>query len=131
LLNYAEAVVESSATAKYNAAATAMNATRRRAGHTVDIPLNIQNVMRERKVELAFENKRAWDLIRRREFHELFSGTHRHVLKPLLDLRVNPPQYIFVRGTKAVEAVQIFQPYYYYRAIQGTASSGLIQNPQY
>lgn len=131
LLNYAEAVVESGATAKYTDAAVAMNATRRRAGHTVNIPLNIQNVMRERRVEMTFENKRVWDLIRRREFHEIFSGTHRHILMPLFDLRVSPPQYIFVRSTKAVETIQIFQPYYYYRSIPGTETNGLIQNPQY
>src|SRR5690606_36384901 len=60
LLNYAEAVVESGYAAN-NAQAVAtqaINALRRRAAHTVDIPLTIENVMRERRVELAFENKR-------------------------------------------------------------------------
>jgi hypothetical protein len=131
LLNYAEAVVESGDAARVTKAATAMNATRRRAGHTVDIPLTLTNVLRERRVELAFENQRCWDLIRRRGFHEDFSGTVRHALKPLLDLRQNPPKYIFVRGVRSGEGLETFKPYYYYNMIPGAATNGLVQNPQY
>src|SRR5690606_17425027 len=99
LLNHAEAVLESG----YNMdnavskAEESINSIRRRAGHTVDIPLTLENVLRERKVELAFENKRYWDLIRRRDYHLLFNNTSKHALVPLLDLRVDPVQYIFVR----------------------------------
>ena len=58
LLNYAEAVVENDYTDdnSQTKAQTAINSLRRRAGHTNDIPLTIENVLRERKVELAFEN---------------------------------------------------------------------------
>jgi hypothetical protein len=47
LLNYAEAVVESGYTENnaQQVAKDALNATRRRAGHTVDIPLTLQNVL--------------------------------------------------------------------------------------
>src|SRR5690606_7269074 len=99
LLNYAEAVVESGYT-ENNAvqkATEALNATRRRAGHQTDIPLTLENVLRERKVELAFENKEYWDLIRRREFHVLFNSLRQKALIPILDLREDPVKYIFVR----------------------------------
>src|SRR5690606_37350323 len=60
LLSYAEAVVESGQ-GNTAGAPQALNDIRKRAGHTVDIPLTLENVLRERKVELAFENKEYWD----------------------------------------------------------------------
>ncbi|MCD7972219.1 MAG: RagB/SusD family nutrient uptake outer membrane protein [Candidatus Azobacteroides sp.] len=134
LLNYAEAVVESGYTAD-NAqvkAAKAINDIRRRAGHTTEIPLTLENVLRERRVELAFENKHFWDLIRRREFHEAFDGGKQRLgLMPLLDLRGDKPQYIMVRTRIRYAYAVNFLPYQYYRSIPGIGSSGLIQNPQY
>jgi hypothetical protein len=133
LLNYAEAVVESGYTAD-NAemrATEAINDIRRRAAHTVEIPLTLENVLRERKVELAFENKRYWDLIRRRDFHLIFDNYQRHGLKPLLDLRVDPPQYIFVRTELPREHPLTFPQHFYYVHIPGIGSNDLVQNPQY
>jgi hypothetical protein len=133
LLNYAEAVVERGYTAD-NAqvkAAEAINSIRRRAAHTVAIPLTLENVLRERKVELAFENKRYWDLIRRRENHLFFNNRVRHALMPLLDLRVNPAQYIFVRKELSRESPMTFPQHFYYVHIPGVGSNGLVQNPQY
>jgi hypothetical protein len=133
LLNYAEAVVESGYTDN-NAHATAkeaLNATRKRAGHTTDIPLTLENVLRERRVELAFENKRWWDLIRRREFHEVFNNTIQKALCPVLDLQVSPPKYIFVRKY-IIRAIPLsFDRKMYYGPIPGIGSNDLIQNPQY
>ena len=135
LLNYAEAVLESGYTADdaQTKAAQAMNATRRRAGHTVDIPLTINNLLRERRVELAFENKSYWDMIRRRTFHQEFDGTRKRVgLMPLMDLRGDKPQYIMIRTTEMANEYAIrFWPYFYYRYIPGVGASGLVQNPQY
>jgi len=54
-------------------AAEGLNIIRKRAAHTTNIPLTIENVLRERRIELVYENKRYWDLIRRREYHELFN----------------------------------------------------------
>jgi hypothetical protein len=133
LLNYAEAVVESGYTAD-NAeakAGEAINAIRRRAAHTVDIPLTPENVLHERKIELAFENKRYWDLIRRREYHLLFNNTVKHALVPLLDLRVDPPQYIFIRKEVSRGIPLTFSPQSYYKPIPGIGANGLTQNPQY
>ncbi len=133
LLNYAEAVAESGIT-ENNAVARAtdaLNALRRRAGHTQNIALTAENVQRERKVELAFENKRFWDLMRRREYHTLFQNTIVHALLPLVDLRVNPAQYIFVRTEVPRGWRYTFDVRQYYRYIPGIGSNGLIQNPQY
>lgn len=133
LLNFAEAVAESGisengCTAKAEAA---LNATRRRAGHTTTIALTPENVQRERRVELAFENKRFWDLYRRREMHELHNNTMMHGLLPVLDLRDTPPSYIFIRSEIARVTRYTFMDYYYYHAIPGISSNGLTQNPNY
>ncbi len=131
LLNYAEAVVESG-TGDAIAAAKAINDIRRRAGHTVDIPLSVANVQRERKVELAFEHKRFWDLIRRREFHTLFNSSSVHSLFPLQDLRALPEtKYIFVRMNAPNINPRTFITRSYYRSIPGIGSNGLVQNPDY
>ncbi|WP_214225429.1 RagB/SusD family nutrient uptake outer membrane protein [Pedobacter sp. B4-66] len=133
LLNYAEAVIESNYTAD-NAqlkAADAINVIRRRAGHKQNIPLSLTNVLRERRVELAFENKRYWDLVRRRDYHVLFNNTVRKALVPLLDLRENPVKYIFVRRNLSREAPLTFPVNFYYVSIPGIGANGLVQNPQY
>ena len=134
LLNYAEAVVESN----YNTnnsqekAAKAINDIRRRAGHMQAIPLTLENVLRERQVELAFENKRYWDLIRRREYHTAFNNHQRKALLPLLDLRSSSsPQYIFVRKRISKETNKTFEVKFYYKSIPGIETTGIIQNPQY
>lgn len=130
LLIYAEAIVESG-TGATDKGAKALNDIRRRAGHTKDIPLTIDNVIRERRVELAFENKRFWDLVRRREYHTLFNNSVRHALIPVLDLRVSPAKYIFIRQTIQRLNPSTFDYKQYYRYIPGVGSNGLVQNPQY
>jgi hypothetical protein len=131
LLNYAEAVAESGL-GDAVLAAKAINDLRKRAGHTVDIPLTADNVQRERRVELAFENKRFWDLIRRREYHTEFNNRIMHSLLPLQDLRVLPDiKYIFVRVNAPNGNARTFQTRSYYRYIPGIGTNGLVQNPQY
>lgn len=131
LLNYAEAVVESSRTPKYTKAAQLLNSIRFRAAHTVAIPLTLDNVLRERKVELAFENKEYWDLIRRREFHVIFNNRVKTALIPMIDLRGDTPKYIFVRKKVAGANPNTARLRDYYRSIPGTAGNGVIQNPEY
>lgn len=133
LLNYAEAVVENNYT-QDNAMTKAenyLNSIRKRAGHTVEIPLTLENILRERKVELAFENKRYWDLVRRREYHKIFDNSTKHALLPLLDLRVDPPQYIFVRKEVSRHPNRTFLPKRYYKPIPGIGTNELVQNPQF
>jgi len=130
LLNYAEAVVESGQ-GDAGKARQAINDIRRRAGHTTDIELSLENVLRERTVELCFENKRFYDLIRRREFHEVFNVRERHALLPVLDLREDPPKYIMVRDVVPRLGPKTFEPRWYYRSIPGRGSNGLVNNPLY
>ena len=132
-LNYAEAVIESGqgdpALAK-----TYLNALRKRAGHKDEIPATLDNILKERQVELAFEGQRYWDLIRRRDFHQVFNSTYRKILVPVLDLRENPPQYIFVRANSYLDVDaggRTFNPITYYLSIPGVATNKLIQNPGY
>lgn len=111
-----------------------MNDIRHRAAHTDDIDLTLDNVLKERRVELAFEGKRYWDLIRRREMHTLFSQYRRTILVPMLDLRQSTPDYVFVRayahGDERKNGLT-FQIQSYYASIPGIATSGLVQNPGY
>lgn len=127
-LNYAEAVVESGS-GNTGKAATALNNIRKRAAHTSTISLTLENVLRERRVELAFENKRYWDLIRRREYHTEFDNRHRHALVPVFDTRVM--KYIFIRKEATRTPKSTFVTQWYYKRIPGIATNGLIQNPQY
>ncbi len=136
LLNYAEAVVESNATAEYTGALDAINTIRRRAAFTGNglysspSELTLENVLRERRVELVFENFRSWDLIRRREFHTIFNNAYRHALVPILDLRGPAPKYIFIRQRVTNTPPQTFYTHWYYKGIPGTGSNRLVQNPQ-
>ncbi len=127
-LNYAEAVVESGS-GDAGLAEEVINKIRHRAAHKTNVPLTLENVLRERRVELAFENKRYWDLIRRREYHTAFSNRYRHSLVPILDLRTK--KYIFVRKRILNTNPHTFREAWYYKAIPGIGSNGLVQNPQY
>ncbi len=133
LLNFAEAVVESgySEHNATNLAAKAINDIRFRAGHTVAVALTLDNVIRERTVELAFENKGYWDLIRRRTFHTTFNDKIKQALVPLLDLRGVKPQYIYVRKNVPGANSLNFPEKDYYRHIPNVSGNGVIQNPQH
>ncbi len=130
-LNYAEAAVESG-TGDAAAAAGYLNALRKRAGHTDNIPLTIENVQKERRVELAFEHMRLDDMFRRREFHTKMQNYRRHSLVQLVDLREATPKYVFLRMEQFhdIEAGgRTFQPNNYYFGIPDIGVSGLINNP--
>lgn len=133
-LNYAEAVVESGL-GDANLAKKYLNDIRRRAAHTDEIPLTLDNVLKERRVELAFEGHRYWDMIRRRDSHLIFNGsTVRKALVPILDLRESTPKYIFVRANSYYDNRnngRRFNEKTYYLAIPGIENNHLIQNPQY
>ena len=130
-LNYAEAVVESGQ-GDVTAAASYLNAIRRRAGHRDQIPLTVDNVQKERRIELAFENQRWWDLVRRREYHILFNDYRRQSLVQMVDLRGPEPKYVFLRKYNFHEirlGGNTFQVINYYQNIPGINVSGLINNP--
>jgi starch-binding outer membrane protein, SusD/RagB family len=128
LLNYAEAVVESGQ-GSATKAAEALNDIRQRAGHQNEISLTLENVLRERRIELVYENKRYWDLCRRREFHTKFDNYQKKALVPVLDLR--NMKYIFIRKY-AVKSVPLnYMSRGYYSPIPGISSNKVTQNPQY
>ena len=133
-LNYAEAVVENgSGLGDKELAGNCLNALRRRAGHTDRISLTLENVLKERRVEMAFEGKRFWDMNRRREFHTEFSNNRiRKSLVPMLDLRGAEPKYVFARVNyfgDETRGGRTFQNINYYRGIPNIATNGLVQNP--
>lgn len=128
MLNYAEAVIESGL-GDVSLAEQSINDLRRRAAHTSTIPLTLENVLRERRVELTFENKRYWDLVRRREYHTEFANRTRHGLVPVYDMRDG--RYLFVRDIAFHTDPVTFVDKWYYKRIPGVATNKLIQNPQY
>lgn len=133
-LNYAEAVVENgSGFGDKELAGNYLNALRRRAGHTDRISLTLESVLKERRVEMAFEGKRFWDMNRRREFHTEFSNNRiRKALMPMLDLRGAEPKYVFARVNyfgDETRGGRTFQNINYYRGIPNIATNGLVQNP--
>ena len=135
-LNYAEATMENgSESGNKDLAKKYLNALRRRAGHTDQISLTLENVLKERRVEMAFEGKRFWDMNRRREFHTEFSNNRiRKALVPMLDLRGAEPKYVFVRVNyfgDETRGGRTFQTINYYRGIPNIATNGLVQNPGY
>lgn len=133
-LNYAEAVVENgSGFGDKELAENYLNALRRRAGHTDRISLTLESVLKERRVEMAFEGKRFWDMNHRREFHTEFSNNRiRKALVPMLDLRGAEPKYVFARVNyfgDETRGGRTFQNINYYRGIPNIATNGLVQNP--
>lgn len=133
-LNYAEAVVENgSGFGDKELAENYLNALRRRAGHTDRISLTLESVLKERRVEMAFEGKRFWDMNRRREFHTEFSNNRiRKALVPMLDLRGAEPKYVFARVNyfgDETRGGRTFQNINYYRGIPNITTNGLVQNP--
>lgn len=131
-LNYAEAAVESGQ-GSATLAKTYINALRKRAGHTDEIPATLENVLKERRVELAFEGPRYWDLMRRREFHNLFDGNRRTSLIPMVDLRGETPKYIFVRANNYYDefanGLTFPAASGYYQYIPGRNTNNLVENP--
>ena len=98
LLNYAEAVAESGQGDK-TLAAKCLNDIRHRAAFTDNIELTLDNVLHERRVELAFEGDYTYTLHRRRGFLNNLSGVtyRKHTVVPMIDLRGSEPKYILPR----------------------------------
>ena len=130
-LNYAEAVVESGK-GDATRAAQYINALRKRAGHTDNISLTLDNVLKERRIELAFENSRVWDMARRREYHTYWTFGKRTALIPMIDLREDTPKTVFVRTYQYHDQTsggRTFNPRDYYFSIPGISDNKLVQNP--
>lgn len=103
LLNYAEAAFESGT--NLPEALAAINLVRSRAGIKLLTAgeLTTDRIRNERKVELAFEDSRFWDIRRWRIGSDLFKSTHMHGLYPYLKYTGSGYKYIFRKVTGDID----------------------------
>ncbi|MFB6343662.1 RagB/SusD family nutrient uptake outer membrane protein [Saccharicrinis sp. FJH62] len=140
LLNAAEAAFELGET---DDALIYINRLRERAGIALLDEISLDRIRHERRVELAFEGHRLFDLIRWRKAHELFNGQMDNpdaVISGLWPYKVIRPghetheKYIFVRKDIAPEFLRAryFRVGNYYNAFPVSALNAnplLIKNP--
>lgn len=140
-LNAGEAGYELGLTAE---ALTYINAIRQRAGFPANSlsALTIQRIQNERKVELAFEDHRLWDVIRWRIADKLWDGTttnpdaNIYALYPYRIVRPGHPndgKYVFDKFiAPRFKAPRFFQPGNYYSFIPQSVIDNnpkIIRNP--
>lgn len=137
LLNYAEAAFETGTDLPQ--ALDAINQIRSRAGINLlnSAELTIARIRNERKVELAFEDKRFWDMRRWRIGTEIFSNKSLHGLWPYLKYK-SPGVYTYiftaVSGFPIDQGiVRIFNERDYYSNLANYISTNpnIINNPGY
>jgi starch-binding outer membrane protein, SusD/RagB family len=114
-------------------AATALNATRARAGITmVDAnSISMDYIRTERKSELAIENHRFWDLRRWRMAEAVFN-THR--FQGLLPILHYESRKFYFLQIDTEDAPRTFLPQHYYNSITDARiqnNSDLVENPGY
>ncbi|WP_234736831.1 RagB/SusD family nutrient uptake outer membrane protein [Tellurirhabdus bombi] len=142
LLNASEAALELGQTAD---ALTYVNRLRERAGFPANSlkTLTIQRLQNERRVELAFEDHRVWDLKRWRIAHEIWNGspsnpnTTMYALYPYRVIRPGDPardgKYVFVKMVAPrFRAPRLFQLGNYYSSIDQTVINNnpkIVRNP--
>lgn len=141
LLNYCEAKVELEGTNAGNSQQY-LNQIRRRAYFLDKKDATLENVLHERRVELAFENDYSYTLRRRREFWNRQrdevsnpNGGRCHALIPVVDLQDGKAGYKFVRvnffgqdvdrmpSTNGVSAIS------YYSGISNYVKNDITPNP--
>ncbi len=130
LLNFAEAAFE---LGKTGDALDAVNQIRDRAGIAQLTSIDRQKIRHERKVELAFENHRYWDLRRWREAEtkltRSFSG-----LQYILDYETKKYKILVVDDVDGATTPPQFPSHNYYFPITKAriaANSNLVENPGY
>ncbi len=136
LLNRAEAALELESLGQTNNVTssdpfTIINQIRSRAGAT---PLTgtatIDTLRKERRKELAFENKTYWDLKRWRTFDKEQNGRIYRILMPFFAAQAG--KYFFDQRTDERNDVYTYDTRWYYEQLPGGAiskSPNLIQNP--
>jgi hypothetical protein len=125
LLNYAEAAMELN---RPDDALQKLNAVRNRAGIQPKSSVTMDDIRQERKVELAFENHRIWDLIRWRIATQVMNNTVFSALLPWLDY--NTGKYVFEKTPNTLNSAKTFLERNYYQPIPGVAQNDiLVQNP--
>lgn len=133
LLNHAEAAFE---LGDMEEALAVVNQVRSRAGiRTLTLPeLTLERLRNERKVELAFEDKRFWDIRRWRIGTDLFRSTFAGGLWPYLKFENGNYKYIFrkVSGYPIDGGMpRIFNQRDYYSNLSGyiSTNSNIVNNP--
>jgi starch-binding outer membrane protein, SusD/RagB family len=141
LLNAAEAALE---LGQQGTALGYVNHVRQRAGFPANSlsTLTMDRLRNERRVELAFENHRLWDLKRWRQAHEVWDGDRTsptaqlYALWPYRVVRPGDPRdgtYVFIeRVAPRVTVPRFFRLGNYYSAIDDaviTANPALVRNP--
>ena len=136
LLNYAEAALESGT--DLPGALAAVNDIRRRAGIAeLDAAgLTIDRLRNERRVELAFEDKRFWDMRRWRIGTELFKNTYMAGLYPYLKYDGTSYKYIFKKITGypldgGLSRIFNQRDYYSNLAPYISTNNNIVNNPQW
>lgn len=125
LLNYAEATMELN---RPDEALSKLNEVRKRAGVKEKTSITMEDIRHERKVELAFENLRYWDLVRWRTATNVMNNTQFSALIPWLDFKTK--KYIFEKGPNTLNLSKTFLEKNYYQPIPGVnQNEQLIQNP--
>jgi hypothetical protein len=134
LLNFAEAAVE---LGKPGDAKGPMDDIRTRGGIITRSSYTLEQVRHERKVELAFENHRFWDLRRWRTATTVISSLQSYELMPWLMWQNNTPpsqmKYTFTIVPSPKNTLT-FENRTYYEPMKGEDIAGnplLIQNPGY
>ncbi|MBB2148237.1 RagB/SusD family nutrient uptake outer membrane protein [Pedobacter gandavensis] len=130
LLNYAEAAFE---LGKDGEALTALNQIRERAGIATVGVVSLEKIRHERKVELAFENHRVWDLRRWRTATSVLNNTQFHALYPWIMWEANGDpktmKYTFEKAIAPKNSRTFPEKLYYEPVPQGTPV--YVQNPLY
>lgn len=134
LLNYTEAALEIGT--NLSEALGSINQIRARAGikKLESHELTIERLRNERKVELAFEDKRFWDIRRWRIGTTLFQNTYIHGLYPYLKYTGSGYKYIFkkVSGYPIDGGLsRVWQERDYYSNLSGyiDTNKNIINNP--
>lgn len=131
LLNYAEAQLE---LGNEPEARIYINLIRERAGlPALTVPVTIDEYRHERKIELAYEGNRYWDLKRWRIFDEVIYNTDTYALWPVYNSDANV--YILRKQKLPGDKyTRTFGPKLYYGKLEGgviAANPLLIENPGY
>lgn len=125
LLNYAEAAAELDRAPE---ALPKLNEVRKRAGIKEKTSVTIEDVRKERQVELAFENLRIWDLIRWRTATKVMNNTMFSALIPWMDYPTR--KYVFEKGANTRNRTKTFLDKNYYQPIPEVDKNDLlVQNP--
>lgn len=136
-LNLAEAAVELGGAANEQAALDAINALRIRAGIKEHTSIDLEKVRQERKIELAFEGLRFWDLKRWRIAHlDVLQGGLTNLRGSALCpwYHVSDGKYTFEIDPNTPKQTRIFLKKNYYTKISSgdiNSNPAMIQNPEY